>query len=85
VGQEIGTSVEGVWAETDAGYSATLALRDARLASLRPGDTLGFDLVINEMTSERVRRLGQLVWSGDGGWTYLRGDRGAASGTIELG
>ncbi len=85
VGREIGTSVEGAWAETDEGYSATLALRDPRLESFRPGETLGFDLVINEMTSERVRRLGQLVWSGDGGWTYLRGDRGAASGTIELG
>ena len=41
VGREIGTSVEGVWAETDEGYSATLALRDPRLASFRPGETLG--------------------------------------------
>ena len=84
VGPEVGTTVEGAWAESGEGYAATLALRDARLVSLQPGDTLGFDLVINEMTSERTRRLGQLVWSGDGGWTYLRGDRGGAAGTIEL-
>ena len=85
VGAEVGTSVEGVWAQTDDGYAATVVLRDPRLSTLRPGDTLGFDLVVNEMTSDRIRRLGQLVWSGDGGWTYLRGDRGAATGIIELG
>jgi len=85
VGSTVGTSVEGAWAETEDGYAMTLALRDPRLLSLRPGEVLGFDLVINEMTSERVRRLGQLAWSGDGGWTYLRGDRGAASGVVELG
>lgn len=85
VGPETGTSVEGTWAPTDDGYVVTLALRDARLPSLRPGDRLGFDLVVNEMTSDRIRRLGQLVWSGDGGWTYLRGDRGSAAGVVELG
>lgn len=85
VGPEVGTSVEGAWAETGEGYVVTIALRDPRLASVRPGEVLGFDLVVNQMTPERVRRLGQLVWSGDGGWTYLRGDRGAASGIVELG
>lgn len=85
VGHPVGTTVEGAWVETGEGYRITMALRDLRLASLRPGQLVGFDLVINEMTSERVRRLGQLVWSGDGGWTYLRGDRGAASGVVELG
>jgi hypothetical protein len=85
VGASGETSIEGRWSQTDDGYAATLAIRDARFLSLRPGDTLGFDLVVNEMTSDRVRRLGQLVWSGDGGWTYLRGDRGSAAGIIELG
>jgi hypothetical protein len=85
VGAKSSTSVEGAWAESDEGYIVTLALRDARIATLQPDDVLKFDLVVNEMTPERVRRLGQLVWSGDGGWTYLRGDRGSALGIIELG
>jgi len=33
------------------------------------------DLVVNEMRPGRLRRAGQLVWSGGGGWVYLRGDR----------
>ena len=41
----------------------------------RPGDEIGFDLIVNEMYSDRTRRAGQLVWSGGGGWVYLRGDR----------
>jgi hypothetical protein len=85
VGEDQGAAVEGVWGEIEGGYAATIAIRDQRFQSLRPGETLGFDLVVNEMTSDRVRRLGQLVWSGDGGWTYLRGDRGAAGGVVELG
>jgi hypothetical protein len=85
VGAAAGASVEGAWAASDEGYVVTLALRDPRISTLRPGDVLKFDLVINEMTSDRVRRLGQLVWSGDGGWTYLWGDRGEAAGVIELG
>ncbi|HKP28812.1 MAG TPA: heparinase II/III family protein, partial [Gemmatimonadales bacterium] len=85
VGGDPSISVDGGWTETEDGYSMTLAFRDPRLLSCRPGDTLGFDLLVNEMTSERIRRLGQLVWSGDGGWTYLRGDRGSAAGVVELG
>jgi hypothetical protein len=34
-----------------------------------------FDLIVNEMRPDRLRRLGQLVWTGGGGWAYLRGDR----------
>ena len=85
VGEASEIPVEGAWSETESGYSITLAVRDPRFLSARPGDTLGFDLVVNEMTTDRVRRLGQLVWSGDGGWTYLRGDRGSATGVVELG
>jgi hypothetical protein len=38
------------------------------------------------MQPGRVRRAGQLVWSGAGGWIYLRGDRHdpAPLGTLEL-
>jgi len=33
-----------------------------------------------------VRRVGQLVWSGGGGWVWLRGDRQAPErfGLLEL-
>jgi hypothetical protein len=50
------------------------------------GDTVAFDLLVNRMESGRERRSGQLVWSGGGGWVYLRGDRQdpAALGVLEL-
>ena len=32
-------------------------------------------LIVNEMLPGRMRRVGQLVWSGGGGWLWLRGDR----------
>jgi hypothetical protein len=43
-------------------------------------------LLVNQMLPERLRRVGQLVWSGGGGWVYLRGDRQdpARFGTLEL-
>jgi hypothetical protein len=45
-----------------------------------------FDLAVNEMRDERQRRAGQLVWSGGGGWVYLRGDGQDASrlGVLDL-
>ena len=77
--------VAGGWQPTGTGYSVALriALPDW---SPRGGDTLGFDLIVNEMHPERLRRAGQLVWSGGGGWVYLRGDRQPAEsfGTLEL-
>ena len=78
--------VSGAWTQTDEGYLLTLGLTDPHIPGLRVGERLGFDLLINEMTSDRVRRLGQLVWSGGGGWVYLRGDRQDPGhfGTIEL-
>jgi len=82
-----GTSemVTGAWQRTDTGWSTALriALPDW---SPRGGDVLGFDLIVNEMRPDRLRRAGQLVWSGGGGWVYLRGDRQAAEsfGTLEL-
>jgi hypothetical protein len=38
------------------------------------------------MQPGRERRAGQLVWSGGGGWVYLRGDRQSAAdlGRLEL-
>ena len=41
---------------------------------------------MNRMRPGRERRAGQLVWSGGGGWVYLRGDRQdpARFGVLEL-
>jgi Heparinase II/III-like protein/Alginate lyase len=78
--------VTGAWQATGTGWSMSL-----RIAlpgwSPRGGDTLDFDLLVNEMHPGRLRRAGQLVWSGGGGWAYLRGDRQPADafGTLELG
>jgi hypothetical protein len=77
--------VTGAWQPTGTGYS--LALR-VTLPEWHPrgGDVLGFDLLINEAHPGRLRRAGQLVWSGGGGWVYLRGDRQPAEafGTLEF-
>ena len=78
--------VEGRWTSTKDGYRITLALRLPGWGNVRAGDEVGFDLLVNEMQSGRLRRAGQLVWSGGGGWVWLRGDRQdpARFGTLEL-
>jgi hypothetical protein len=77
--------VTGAWQPTGTGYSLSLAVT---LPEWHPrgGDVLGFDLLVNEAHPGRLRRAGQLVWSGGGGWVYLRGDRQdpGAFGTLEL-
>jgi len=77
---------EGSWSLTDEGYLVTLRLSHPYFALMHPGERLGFDLLINEMQPGRLRRAGQLVWSGSGGWIYLRGDRHHPSelGVLEL-
>ena len=79
-------AVNGAWSRTEPGYLVTLQLGDERLAGLHSGARLGFDLLVNEMQPDRLRRAGQLVWSGGGGWIYLRGDRHDPSqlGVLEL-
>ncbi len=69
-----GGQVRGAWRATHDGYRITVALT---VPGWPPGihDAPGFDLIVNEMVSGRERRLGQLVWTGGGGWAYLRGDR----------
>jgi hypothetical protein len=80
------SGVVGGWARTDRGYRVTV--RVPWPAELRPhvGGRVGFDLIINEMLPGRVRRAGQLVWSGGNGWVWLRGDRQdpARFGILEL-
>jgi Heparinase II/III-like protein/Alginate lyase/Carbohydrate family 9 binding domain-like len=77
--------VSGAWQATGTGYSVTLRLALPEWTP-RGGDVLGFDLLVNEIHPERLRRAGQLVWSGGGGWVYLRGDRQSVEsfGRLEL-
>ena len=69
------SEVDGVWSRTESGYTLTLALAPAFWDEVLRARTLDFDLIVNEMREGRERRAGQLVWSGGGGWIWLRGDR----------
>lgn len=79
-------AVRGGWRRTEAGYRVTVGIPWP--ADVRPhaGARVAFDLIINEMLPGRVRRVGQLVWSGGDGWVWLRGDRQdpARFGVLEL-
>jgi hypothetical protein len=79
--------VAGGWSTTETGYLLTVTVTPPDWGDLRPGEEIGFDLLINQMLPDRLRRAGQLVWSGGGGWVWLRGDRQdpARFGTLELG
>jgi hypothetical protein len=78
--------VRGGWEPTDSGYRMTVAIAPPQWGPFRPGEEIGFDLLVNQMLPDRMRRAGQLVWSGGGGWVWLRGDRQDPSrfGTLEL-
>jgi hypothetical protein len=69
------SEVHGSWQPLDDGYRVTLALEPGWWTQASLSGELGFDLIVNEMRPGRVRRAGQLVWSGGGGWVWLRGDR----------
>ncbi len=79
--------VSGSWEPTDDGYRINAAFTLPGWEQVGFGDIIGFDLLVNEMRPGRERRAGQLVWSGDGGWVWLRGDRHdpARLGQLELG
>jgi hypothetical protein len=78
--------VEGRWERTAYGYRVTAKLPWPAGARPHIGGRVGFDLIINEMLPGRVRRAGQLVWSGGNGWVWLRGDQQdpARFGVLEL-
>ena len=67
--------VSGGWGRTDTGYCVTVAIPWPAGAYPHAGGRVSFDLIINEMLPGHLRRVGQLVWSGGGGWVWLRGDR----------
>jgi hypothetical protein len=79
-------SVRGAWMLTDEGYRVTVAIAPDFWPDLTMQEQVRFDLAVNEMRDERQRRAGQLIWSGGGGWVYLRGDRQDASrlGVLDL-
>jgi hypothetical protein len=81
-----GDAVRGGWQRTESGYTLTVAITPAGWGQFRPGEEIDFDLLINQMLPDRMRRSGQLVWSGGGGWVWLRGDRQDPErfGTLEL-
>jgi hypothetical protein len=78
--------VTGAWRESADGYSITLAVALPGWPLPPAGTSIGFDLLVNEQRPGRMRRAGQLVWSGGGGWIWLRGDRQDEThfGTVEL-
>jgi hypothetical protein len=78
--------VTGAWQPTDDGYRVTLALAPGFWRELADTPEIRFDIAVNEMQPERERRAAQLIWSGGGGWIYLRGDRqdAASLGVLEL-
>ena len=82
-----GMEIRGRWMPLEAGSRVTLELMDPAIRNLGPGARVAFDLVINELLPDRIRRAGQLVWSGGNGWVYLRGDAHdmAQAGSLELG
>ena len=77
--------VRGAWQPTESGYTLSIGIALPEWTP-RPGDEIGFDLLVNRIEAGRERRSGQLVWSGGGGWVYLRGDRQdpARLGLLEL-
>ncbi|HEV8399721.1 MAG TPA: heparinase II/III family protein, partial [Gemmatimonadales bacterium] len=79
-------TVPGRWERTEHGYRVTVAVPWPAHARPHVGARMGFDLIINEMLPGRVRRAGQLVWTGGNGWVWLRGDRQDPSrfGVLEL-
>lgn len=68
-------TVIGNWRRTDTGYCVTVAIPWPDGTHPHAGGRVAFDLIINEMLPGRMRRVGQLVWSGGGGWVWLRADR----------
>ncbi|HXF96023.1 MAG TPA: sugar-binding protein, partial [Gemmatimonadales bacterium] len=79
-------AVRGSWRRTERGYAVTAALPWPEGYRAHFGARIGFDLMVNEMLPGRLRRAGQLVWSGGNGWVWLRGDRQdpARFGILEL-
>ena len=66
--------MEAQWIAESRGYAMIFEIPVTVLGSGREVP-VAIDLLVNELSKIRVRRRGQLVLSGGGGWTYLQGDR----------
>ena len=67
--------VHGAWRRVERGFRVTLAVAWPEWQRAHVGGRVRFDLLLNEMLPGRLRRAGQLVWSGGNGWVWLQGDR----------
>jgi len=78
--------VRGAWRRLERGFRVTLGVTWPEWQRAHVGGRVRFDLLVNEMLPGRLRRAGQLVWSGGNGWVWLRGDRQdvARMGMLEL-
>ena len=87
-GQVDVSAVRGEWRRTERGYRVTVGIPWPVAEGLHPyaGAPVRFDLIVNELLPGRMRRTGQLVWSGGNGWVWLWGDRQPPSrfGVLEL-
>ena len=79
-------TVRGAWQRMGLGFRVTLGVAWPEWQRAHVGGCVRFDLLVNEMLPGRLRRAGQLVWSGGNGWVWLRGDRQdvARMGALEL-
>ena len=72
------------WERTTHGYSVRIAV-DLSALGADVTKSLKLGVVVNEMTSDRERRRGQLVLGGRAGqFVYLRGDRLAADELLDF-
>jgi hypothetical protein len=73
-GSRRNTQLVAGWSAEPRGYAMRFEIPLDALGAGRHV-ALAMDLIVNEMARSRVRRRGQLVLSGGGGWIYLQGDR----------
>jgi hypothetical protein len=71
---------KGTWWRAERGYRILVSVDVGR--KLVRGEKLPVNLIVNEMYPHRLRRAGQLAFSGGGGWVYLRGDRESPSSAV---
>ena len=73
-GARAGVSLTAGWNRERDGYAMRFEIPLDALGTAR-SLPVALDVIVNDMASHRMRRRGQLVLSGGGGWIYLQGDR----------
>jgi hypothetical protein len=77
-GTRIHVPLVATWTPQPDGYVMHFAIPLDALGG-GPEVPIALDVIVNDMSSTRTRRRGQLVLSGGGGWIYLQGDRQSPS------